>query len=184
MKQIAGKESSQYQASGNINVNNIVQTKPNTKLSTLYKRLSEEFNSNNEIDDVIDDLLSYTTDTDVIGLEEKIRNGGREKSINRMLWLKQEYSKKLVRFQNYPSAQKIHTLILADVLHKFMTYIEPVIEQKVTEEELLAKIDSCIVEPVFKAIDEEGCDDIMGLNKADVSGMIYYLTGKCHIKWD
>lgn len=182
MNQEAGKHSKQYQAAGNLTIIN--QPRSNSKLSTLYNRLNEEFNSNKEIDSIIDDLLSYTTDTDVIGLEEKIKNGGREKYINRFIWLKQEYRKKLERFQNYPSAQKIHTLILADVLHKFMTYIEPLIEKKPTEEELRKKIDQFIVEPVFKIIDEEGCDDIMGLNKTDVNGMIYYLTGKCHIKWE
>lgn len=182
MKQEAGKYSQQYQADRDLYITK--QAKSNTKLATLYNRLNEEFNSNKEINHIIEDLLSYTTDTDVIGLEEKIKNGGRERYLNKIIWLKQEYRKKLERFQNYPSAQKIHTLILADVLHKFMTYIEPLIEKKPTEEELREKIDEFIIEPVFKVINEEGCDDIMGLNKTDVHGMIYYLTGKCHIKWE
>jgi len=182
MEQKSGNNSEQYLAGGNITVNRNEKSK--TKLSVLFEKLNSEFNEDNQITHIIEDLESYTTDTDVIGLEEKIKNGGREKYLIRLSWLKQEYRKKLERYRNYPSAQKIHTLILAEVLFKFSNHIEPLLEKNPTEEEIRNAVAEHIVEPVYKIIDEEGCDDIMGLNKIDVHGMVYYLTGKCHIKWD
>ncbi len=182
MEQKAGKNSKQYQAGGDIVFEG--QQKSKTKLSVLFDRLNIEFNEDDIISHIISDLESYTTDTDVIGLEEKIKKGGREKYLTNFIWMKQEYRKKLEKYQNYPSAQKIHTLILADVLHKFNTYLVPLLESNPTEEQIRLAISNQIVEPVYKIIDEEGCDDVMGLSKTDVHGMIYYLTGKCHIKWD
>ncbi|MGK0307262.1 MAG: hypothetical protein ACI8RP_000213 [Urechidicola sp.] len=182
MDQKAGKNSEQYQAQRDINIVKAVKSK--TKLSVLFDKLNSEFNDDDQISHIIKDLESYTIDTDVIGLEEKIKNGGREKYTTKLSWLKQEYRKKLERFKNYPSAQKIHTLILADVLFKFSIHIEPLLEKGPTEEEIRKAVSIHIVEPVYKVIDEEGCDDIMGLNKTDIHGMVYYLTGKCHIKWN
>ena len=181
MQQKAGDGSTQYQSGGDMTINN---HKSKTRLSTLFKKLTSEFNEGDEITHIIDELQSYTSQRDIIGLEQKLIDGNRSHLFDAMSWYKQEYAKKLEKFQFYPSAQKIHSIVLAIVLDKFSAHITPMINQGADEAEISKKISEEVVTPIFKIIEEEGFEDIMGLTMSDINGMVYYLTGKCHIKWN
>lgn len=180
MSQFAGKNSTQYQAGRDINIKN--ESKP-TRLSALFDKLNSEFNDNNQITEIIDELESFTKDRDIIGLEQKMIDGNKEHLFEDVSWMKQEYSKKLRKFRFYNSAQKIHSIVLAAVLEKFWNNVSPLIRKNADEEIVLKTISEKVIDPIFRLIEEEGCEDIMGLTKSDINGMIYYLTGKCHIKW-
>jgi hypothetical protein len=180
MSQVAGDGAHQFQARGNMTVHLPINK---TRLTVLYESLNEEFNSDNRIDDILEELQSYTNNRDVIGLEQKLIDGEKEHLYETVSWYKQEYSKKLERFQYYPSAQRIHSLILAIVLEKFHAHISPLIRSKEDEVLILEKISELVVTPIYTKIENDGCQDIMGLTIADINGMIYFLTGKCHIKW-
>ena len=180
MSQTGSSEANQYQAGRDINV---TQSKSKTRLGVLFEKLSEEFNSENQIDDIIDSLQSFTDNRDVIGLEQKLLDGGKEHLYESVSWFKQEYYKKLEKFQYYPSAQKIHSLVLAIVLDKFHAYVSPLIRSGENESVILESISKNVVNPVYELIETEGCQDVMGLTMSDVNGMVYYLTGQCHINW-
>lgn len=180
MSQVAGDGANQFQARGNMTVHLPVNK---TRLTILYETLNEEFNSDHRIDDILDELQSYTNNRDVIGLEQKLKDGEKEHLYESVSWYKQEYGKKLEKFQYYPSAQRIHSLILAIVLEKFHAHISPLIRAKDDEAVILEKISELVVTPIYSKIESEGCQDIMGLTIADINGMVYFLTGKCHIKW-
>ena len=53
-----------------------------------------------------------------------------------------------------------------------------------TDAEISRAISYEIIDPVMKTIHEEGCHDIMGLSSTEVEGMIFFLTGLCHINWN
>lgn len=181
MEQKAGDGANQYQAQGNMTINN---NGSKSKLTLLFEKLNEEFNDQNQIQDIVDELQSYTNERDVIGLEQKLIDGGKPHLFESVSWFKQEYVKKLEKFQFYPSAQKIHALVLAAVLEKFWNHVSPLIRSNSDESEILAAISEKVVRPVFELIESTGCEDIMGLSSVDINGMVYYLTGKCHIKWN
>jgi len=154
-----------------------------TKLSKLFDRLREVFNEDNRIDDVHDDLQRYLLDRDQIGLEQKLIDGDLWHLYEDAEWLKEEYSKKLTKYVFYEPAQHIHAYLLAIIIEKFRNLIYPLFRNGCSESEILRTISCEINDPLLKIISEEGCNDIMGLNSTDIDGMIYFLTGRCHIRW-
>ncbi|ASZ11184.1 hypothetical protein KTO58_19290 [Chitinophaga pendula] len=164
----------------NVTINNPVRR---TRLSILFDKLEKAFNENSHVTEVSADLQRYANLRDTIGLEQKLKDGGREDLYEDALWLKEEYHKKLTKFQFFEPAQEIHSFLLALVLSKFRNIIFPLICASKSEQEVSLAIENEIVAPIVSIIQEEGCSDVMGLSSVDIEGMIYYLTGQCHIKW-
>lgn len=155
-----------------------------TRLSVLFEKLNCEFENKEEISGLIDDLNRYIISRDVIGLEQKLTDGNREDLIEDALWLKEEYYKKLTKFQLYNSAQKIQACLLASILEKFTYKIRPLIRANSTDIEVSKAISNEIINPLMLLIEQEGIEDnLLGFSATDIEGMIYYLTGRCHIKW-
>lgn len=156
-----------------------------TKLSALFDKLKMEFGNNNTVDTISDNLSRYSEPRDIIGLEEKLIAGDRKHLLDDASWLKQEYYKKLTKFQFFEPAQEIHAFLLGVVLEKFRNFIYPMMRLGTFSDIEISKTISLeIVNPIIKSIQDEGCDDVMGLSSTDIEGMIYFLTGHCHIKWE
>jgi hypothetical protein len=154
-----------------------------TKLSSLFDKLQQQFDQQKKVNGVSEDLERYSVPRDTIGLEQKLIDGGRAHIIEDAAWLKQEYFKKLTRFQFFEPAQEIHAYLLGLVLQKFRYIINPMINNGNTEQEISHAISTKIIDPIMQMIQDEGCNDVMGLSSTDIDGMIYFLTGQCHIKW-
>jgi len=154
-----------------------------TKLTLLFEKLNEEFNSDDKVSHVIDDLQKYQDSRDRISLEDKLKDGDRLYLLDDALWLKQQYTKKLTKFQFYESAQEIHAFLLGVVLEKFRNVIKPMIIIGRNEEEISRCLSDNVISPILKIIQDQGCYDMMGLSSDDIEGMVYYLAGKCHINW-
>jgi hypothetical protein len=154
-----------------------------TKLSSLFERLKEEFHIDKRMDGVGENLKRFSEQRDTIGLEQKLIDGQWEYMLEDAAWYKQEYFKKLTRYQFFEPAQEIHAFLLGVVLEKFKSMIYPLIRSEKSHEEISKAISVDIVDPIVKTIQEEGCDDIMGLSAVDIQGMVFFLTGQCHIKW-
>lgn len=164
-----------------ITTHNLPVTK--TKLSTLFECLKHKFETEEQTNCISEELRRYQTDRDTIGLEQKLIDGDLEYLYEDASLLKEAYTKKLYRYQFYEPAQEIHVLILGQICQKFRYLIYPLI-RKGEQQDIISKIISYeIVDPIMQTIQENGCDDIMGLTPNDIEGMIYFLTGRCHIKW-
>lgn len=166
---------------GDKNVNHNYGKK--TRLATLFERLRQEFDQQKRITQISDDLKRYADARDTVGLEQKLADAGKKHLLENAAWLKQEYFKKLTKFQFFEPAQEIHAFLLGLVLSKFTNIVTPMIQNGSTDHAISKAISIEIVDPVIKIVQEEGCEDIMGLSPIDVDGMIYFLTGQCHIKW-
>ncbi|MFT3909715.1 MAG: hypothetical protein QM737_09850 [Ferruginibacter sp.] len=158
-------------------------TPKKTKLNSLFEKLKAAFDGDNRVTEISEDLQRFFIKRDVIGLEQKLKDGNLEHLLDDAAWLKQEYYKKLTKFQFFEPAQQIHAFILGIVLEKFRNIIAPMIRNGNTEIEISRTISTDVIDPIMLIIREEGCDDIMGLSATDIEGMIFYLTGQCHIKW-
>jgi DNA-directed RNA polymerase subunit N (RpoN/RPB10) len=156
----------------------------NGKLSSLFEKLKASVDNSEEIEKISDDLKRYTTRRDTIGLEQKLKNADKSYLYEDFAWLKQEFYKKLVYYQNYEPAQEIFAFILAIVLEKYIHLIKPMLRDGVPEREILSKISQDVVKPILDLIESEGCDDIIGLSSTEIQGMFHYLTGNCHINWE
>ncbi len=156
-----------------------------SRLASLFEKLNSECENNEEIIGWIDDLYRYTVQRDVIGLEQKLLEGNRKDLINDAIWLKEEYYKKLTKYQLYQSAQKIQAHLLASILERFRNKIYPLIISNADDVTVSSAISDEIVNPLVSLIEQEGLEDnILGFSATDIEGMVYYLTGRCHIKWN
>ena len=165
-------------------IENHYHQKNKTRLGILFEKLNSEFENQEEISGIIDDLNRYTIQRDVIGLEQKLTESNRTDLINDALWLKEEYYKKLTKYQLYQSAQKIQAHLLASVLERFRNKIKPLINSDSSDAVIRKAISEEIINPLINLVEIEGLDDnILGFSATDIEGMIYYLTGRCHLKW-
>jgi hypothetical protein len=163
--------------------NTIYLSSTKGKLASLFEKLKDKFENEDSITQISENLKKYTDRRDTLGLEEKLKDADKTHLYEDFAWCKQEFYKKLVRYQNYEPAQEIFAFILAIVLERYRNIIKPMIRDGASETDILAKISNEITNPIVTLIQQEGCNDIMGLSATEIDGMFHYLTGNCHIKW-
>lgn len=171
-----------YEDDSTHNGNNIFESEKSA-LEKVIQKIVTSASKNNELVDILDDLNDYITDhpyREIIGLENKLRNGGREKLYPQSLLLKNRFERKVAKSQLSVVEQKVYIQILSHILSAFELYIRPKILKSQPNELIDEAIFEKIIEPVHKAIID--FDDYA--TKELVSGMLYFLTGKCHVVWD
>ena len=154
-----------------------------TYLQDLYRRYEEEKISNPEFKELCEELdyLNSVIDNEVIGLEKKLENGGREKLLDYALDVKDRFHRKLMKTSQYSLiAQDINVYLLAKVRSSFMREIYTLICQNESDE----KINLLITERIIKPVQEDLGINLFRYNEDDIMGMIFFLTGNCHIKWN
>lgn len=156
-----------------------------SRIDAYFRHLREEIESHTTRE-IIDDLLEYKTKLDgKKGLEEKLTDGGFGQSdIDWALRKKEQYAKKATKYECYPSAQEINLLLFADIKSRFDRYIFPLIKEGESVTRVMQCTHEMIVEPLMKMLNENGeHDDDLRYNTDHIYGMIYYLTGLCHLNW-
>ena len=156
-----------------------------SRIDAYFRRLREEIESHTTRE-IIDDLLEYKTKLDgTLGLEQKLTDGGFARSdIQWALRKKEQYAKKATKYECYPSAQEINLLLFADIKARFDRYIFPLIQTQKPVAEVMQQTHEVIVEHAMKLLNDNGEHDVDLCYTSDhIYGMIYYLTGLCHLNW-
>lgn len=152
-------------------------------LCSLMEKFKKERDDNIQISTIIDELTHYKTpiiSENIIGLENKLRKGNREDLIDDALITKEKFTKKLLKYEAFESAQGIYAYLLAHVYYNFKMHILPlIIEKKYDNSEINIFIDEKVIEPLYSELDE----NVLNIFKDEINGMLYFLTGNCHIKW-
>ena len=151
-----------------------------------FLRLAEEVELDQRYNKTIEDLDYFETILDgTKGLEEKLTDGGRNKNeITLALRQKQKFAKKQEKYKYYESAQWINSHLFAEILLKFNDYIKPLIDSNVDKNTIFTSVGKMVIEPIVQKLNVEGADDnYLCYDAEDVLGMVYYLTGRCHINW-
>ena len=155
------------------------------RMGTYFQKLMEEIRRN-VAEETIDELRYYCTRLDgTKDMEEKLTDGNFPTSeIQDALRLKELYAKRAARFEYYPSAQQITLMLFSRIKHEFNTYIFPLIEAETSHTVVMQEIRSRIVKPIMQVLDDNDVHEYQ-LNYHDdhIYGMIYYLTGMCHLNW-
>lgn len=154
-----------------------------TYLQELYRRYEDEKSSNPEFKELCEELdyLNSIIDGEVIGLEKKLEDGGREKLLAYAFDVKDRFHRKLMKTSQYSLiAQDINVYLLAKVRSSFMREIYTLICQNDSDE----KINLLITERIIKPVQEDLGINLFRYNEDDIMGMIFFLTGNCHIKWN
>ena len=186
-KQTSGDNSEQYQASGDIN---IYKTEVNYDekidiLKHLVSQYQEEVKSNKnpEFIGYIKRLERYTNivDGELLDLKQKLTVAGYENDLDWALDLKEQYAKILQEHKFLKSSQHIHAFILARVIVLFQNHVLSIIrtgaEQSVVRDVIYKKVITQIESEIG------GEHNVLELYSEDINGMIYFLTGNCHLVW-
>lgn len=156
-----------------------------TRIDAYFQSLIEEIQKNVKAE-IIDELLYYTTQKDgTLGMEQKLIDGGfRQDRIMEALKQKEFYAKKAMRFDSYPSAQRIFLLLFARIKNEFNTSIFPLIEKQQHLNVVMEALRHKIVNPIMAMLEAGGThDQYLNFTEDHIYGMIYYLTGMCHLNW-
>lgn len=157
----------------------------NTRMASDFQRLRQEI-LNGVKAETIEELKQYITILDGRRtFEEKLEDGGFKPSgiqdASKKMLL---YAKKSEKLDCYPSAQQIFSDLFAFIKNEFYNSVFPLIEDGRPLREVMAAIRTNIVNYLMKILNDNGAyDEDMHLNEDHIYGMLYYLTGMCHINW-
>jgi hypothetical protein len=159
----------------------------NPSTITHIRSLINKFNDERKNDvvfkgtlDILKHYIESPKGLEVIGLEEKLKKGDRLFLYNFAQSSKQSFSKKLVQYQFSEAAQEMHACLLAEVYTRFHQLVLPVIQRGTSIEEVNRIVQRDVIEPIQSLLE----DNVLGHLSTEVNGMLYFLTGNCHINWD
>ena len=167
------------------NVGNLNLT-PKTRWQKYFEELNRQVENNERHDTFIDDFVKYnTTIKGDIGLEKKLRDGKfNETEIRRALRLKEGYAKRVAKNEMFLAQQKIDVEIFSIIDNGFYTYVYPLILENQSKKYILEILNEKVIQPILEILNKEGAEDnYLNYNTNDISGMVYFLTGKCYLNW-
>jgi len=171
-------------AGGNIDKSRIYQfTGSKTAyMKILLEKFKQEQSTNSHLKEYIDDLDYYYNKKkdDVIGLEDKLTSANRQGFIEFALEAKDKYHRKLYKYQFSEAAQKINLHLLGLVITYFENEIKPLLKKGEDEQLVNSMINERLIKPLLDELDE----NLLGFSAHDINGMLYFLTGNCHLKWN
>lgn len=153
---------------------------PPTQIDALNEHYEEEVKTGNITQEFIDELTHYKSiNSEIRSLATKLDDAGFPFMLNEAERLKELVSRLIVKNQHYRSAQKIITLILAEAESIFNCEIKPNLASGMTEAD---------VKKLFRDKLEVKVVNMLGSNVLEIynrqiAGVIYFLTGNCHLEW-
>lgn len=154
-----------------------------TQLERLYARLEKEKSESEVFSEIVDELLhfkNYAKGTLVLGIEKKLENGNRLEYLKFAIETKEKFAKKLLLNEHSETAQLIYAFLLAKVYTSFETNIYPRLKEGHPNEFINQLVSEYIVKPLEDILG----DNLLRIYDDEINGMLYFLTGNCHIKWN
>jgi Mg2+ and Co2+ transporter CorA len=151
-----------------------------TQMDLLSQKYVEEKSNQQVTYVIIEELTHYSNEKyDIRDLTEKLEDAGFDYLIEVGEEIKEEVSKLIIRNQHYKSAQKIITYLLAEVESIFNANIKSKLLD-VREETALKLLFRTHLE---KEIQAHLGDNVLEIFNRQINGMVYFLTGNCHLEW-
>ncbi len=152
-------------------------------LEKAIQKIVASAEENPEICEIIEELNEYISDNPdrpIIGVEKKLTNGDRADLIEKAVAHKNKFERIIAKRQLSTIEQKVFLHILANIDTNFNQYIRPMIIEGRPKSDIDAVIHEKIIDPIYNAI----VDFDHSITIAHVSGMLYFLTGRCHLVWE
>lgn len=149
----------------------------------FLKKIEELSSSDEDFQWFVERLEFFTTQKTkipVIGLEQKLKNGGREDLIEVAIERKDLFVKRLFKSQLTQRRQGVFIYILQKISFSFEEMVRPLMKKGVESE----VIDEIILRGIVDAIYREIMAEDPTIDQSMISGMLYFLTGKCHLIWE
>lgn len=156
-----------------------------TRFARRFEKLNQEVKNDERYEGTMEAFKFYLTKLDGISTETKLFDGGfNENEVITAIRRKEKYAKRLQLNRFFESAQWIDSQLFAKIKMDFEGFITPLIDNGSSKSEILKEVIVKVVQPVLDLINSEGEDDeVLNYNAEDIFGMVYYLTGQCHINW-
>jgi len=152
-------------------------------LKDLYQKFLTEEKNNPQFKAFIEELDYYNSQIEnesVIGLDKKLIAGNRENILWYAKEVKERFHKKLLQTSQFSLvAQKINVYLLATVRSYYMLEVYPL----VCDNADALFINNLIKEKIINPLMTELGENLFEFTPDDILGMMYFLTGNCHIKW-
>ena len=104
--------------------------------------------------------------------------------IQKAIIQKEMYAKRATKYECYPAAQEIILSLFARIKNEFDVRIYPMIIKGADVPSIMQEVHKQIVSPILQMIETNGENDqSLYFNMDHIYGMIYYLTGMCHLNW-
>lgn len=118
-------------------------------------------------------------------VEQKLTDGGfNPVRIREAVRLKQFWGKEALRTSDYPVIQEENLQIYSRISHEFNIYIMPMVEDGAPLRDIMKELHERIVSPIMNLFQEHGySDENLRYTYDHIYGIIYYLTGQCHLNW-
>lgn len=132
--------------------------------------------------ELIEDLNSYhkpRPGRPIIGLEKKLINAKMDSLIDDATYLKTRAIKKVARYQLQSYKAALNNYIYGKINEIFNSDILPLIKSGASPNEVNSFISNMIIKP----ISDEVCAADPTINDDTIRGMLYILTGNCHLTW-
>lgn len=157
-------------------------SKKRSQISFLNEKFIAEKDNDSEMYEIIKVLLHYTKreNEDFLGLEGKLQSANRQEDyIEYAKEQKELFAKRLIKRDLSPSAQKIFAYILGKVKTRFVHDVIPKIKSGCSEDVVEKSILKNVIEPIFEELEE----NVLDISMDEMVGMLFFLTGNCHISW-
>lgn len=164
--------------SKNVYVNQAIAS-PLSRLYQIFLDAEQASSHKSTIGEILQHFRTATT-SDVRGLEEKLKEGDRTDLIDSAKFWKQRAAMLIMEWQTSPVTQDIITHILSKIYAEFDLHVRPAIQEGQSRTE----VDKLISEKVLRPTSEMLGENILQVTTSDLLGMLYYLGGNCHIRWD
>ena len=165
-----------------LNISNTYER--STYLHDLYEKFQKEMEADPGLKAIckeLDYFNSQVQNDDIIGLENKLIAGAKPPMIIQYAkYTKEKFHKKLMLTSQYSIvAQDINVYILSKIHSRFIMEIYTLICNNESE----SKIQAVIAERIINPVKAELGLNLFKYDEDDIMGMIFFLTGNCHIKW-
>lgn len=168
-------------AGGNISKNTYIVQPPKSPLKAKLEKLSQDCLSDSNFKKYINELQHLITTVHPnkqIDLKAKLEMANRADEYEEALFLKEQFAKRLYKNSLSEQAQDAYVHILSKLKLDFQLKIKPRIKDGAS----FTEIGDCL----HKIINEmygELAGTPLEQDIGSVRGMLYFLTGNCHIEW-
>lgn len=156
---------------------------PETILGRLFRRMKEEAQDDQTLCDYILELEVFTRVVDneeVIGLDSKLKAAGREDQVDMALAMKEMVFSQLRLNIFSATSQQIYATLMGKIFEEFETWVKPAIQNGADRQTVDELVSVKVIHPIMSEV--ELCGDYHGVAPQTIRGMIYFLTGNCHIR--
>ncbi len=150
-------------------------------LRNKIEKLTEDCLYDPNFADCIKELTHYLNPIDPHdqrNLKTKLTEAGRADEVQEAEELKEYFAKILVKNNLSQKAQEVYVHILSVIKVSYDNKVKPLIKENPTHPDIGEKVFE-IIDAIYSTLSES----VLKYDMRQVKGMLYFLTGNCHIDW-